>query len=456
MKTSTDRITGNDLRKLIEVVGSLLPASPDARRNMVDMALADLPPTTRRNIATNIEYAGAQADVASAIVLKVRQAGKPVHGRHALGYLIQGLAPSIADPDVLEWLSNIFATYDLWDVDIVLRRDAHDVNGGPRPIRNGSFQADFAIIAIREDEYGAVLDKLPPTGEYRCEDRRFATCSLPLPGGGEYNIAMLRCLEQGGLGGNAAATAAILDVNPQWIVLVGIGGAVPSTEYTLGDVVTAMRLYDFSVRAVSETADCQDHIYYDQRGGPMHVHVQDLLAQLPAMERSGALGSWNSPEAVGIARPRVTNRPRNRYGDENWRNEVKHAIDYHFKDNPRSGPIVTSRGVAASDTLVKNAELLAEWQRSARHVGAVEMELHGVYAAVHNSMKDIPILAIRGISDVVGFRRDSAWTEYACRTAASFARACLLTRPIEPRVVAARSLPSRTSTGGLLSALMAI
>ncbi|MFC1684747.1 hypothetical protein ACFL0R_04665 [Pseudomonadota bacterium] len=42
-------------------------------------------------------------------------------------------------------------------------------------------------------------------------------------------------------------------------------------------------------------------------------------------------------------------------------------------------------------------------------------------------------MAIRGISDIVGFKRDHAWTEFACKTAASLTRALLNTKPIEPR-----------------------
>jgi len=42
----------------------------------------------------------------------------------------------------------------------------------------------------------------------------------------------------------------------------------------------------------------------------------------------------------------------------------------------------------------------------------------------------VPLLAVRGISDVVGFRRDP--DHLACETAAAFTRAFLLTRPIEP------------------------
>jgi hypothetical protein len=40
------------------------------------------------------------------------------------------------------------------------------------------------------------------------------------------------------------------------------------------------------------------------------------------------------------------------------------------------------------------------------------------------------MVAIRGISDIVGFKREEAWTEYACRSAAVFAKAFLRTMPV--------------------------
>ena len=57
------------------------------------------------------------------------------------------------------------------------------------------------------------------------------------------------------------------------------------------------------------------------------------------------------------------------------------------------------------------------------------MESAGIYTAAHGRT---PFLAIRGISDIVGFKRHPDWTEYACRSAASFMRSFLLTRPIQP------------------------
>ena len=51
------------------------------------------------------------------------------------------------------------------------------------------------------------------------------------------------------------------DLNPEWLMLVGIAGAIPSEEYTLGDVVVATRLHDFTVRAAIEG---------NRKGSPAH------------------------------------------------------------------------------------------------------------------------------------------------------------------------------------------
>jgi hypothetical protein len=61
------------------------------------------------------------------------------------------------------------------------------------------------------------------------------------------------------------------------------------------------------------------------------------------------------------------------------------------------------------------------------------MELEGMYAAARTRRRIYPILVSKGISDIVGFDRDDAWTKYACETAASGALALLALRPVEPR-----------------------
>lgn len=105
-------------------------------------------------------------------------------------------------------------------------------------------KVDFGIITVREDEYLAVLQRLRPermvTGRQTYSLTRLRTTNQ-----GEYLIASVRCVEQGTAEGQKVANNLIEDLNPSWILLVGIAGSVPDYEYTLGDVVLATRLHDF-------------------------------------------------------------------------------------------------------------------------------------------------------------------------------------------------------------------
>jgi hypothetical protein len=83
--------------------------------------------------------------------------------------------------------------------------------------------------------------------------------------------------------------------------------------------------------------------------------------------------------------------------------------------------------IASSDRLVKDPTVLFPWITMARNLLAVEMESGGVYRAAR---KRCPMLAIRGISDIVGLNRTDGWTKFACASAAAFARAFLRTRPV--------------------------
>src|SRR5438046_1631948 len=68
------------------------------------------------------------------------------------------------------------------------------------------------------------------------------------------------------------------------------------------------------------------------------------------------------------------------------------------------------------------------------HSIAVEMEAAGVYEAAQGIHHQYPVMAIRGISDIIGLERDGKWTAYACHTAAAFAYAFVMTKPIDPRM----------------------
>src|SRR5262249_42885228 len=113
---------------------------------------------------------------------------------------------------------------------------------------------DFGILALREDELRAVLRRFPDKlGDGRAQGRRIYNLrALALPGGGAYTLAIVRCVEQGHGEALAMARDLLEALAPRWLLLVGIAGAMPSSETSLGDVVVSTRILDFSVEALLE------------------------------------------------------------------------------------------------------------------------------------------------------------------------------------------------------------
>lgn len=296
-------------------------------------------------------------------------------------------------------------------------------------------KVDFGIITVREDEYLAVLQRLRP--ERMVSGRQtYSLTRLRTTNEGEYLIACVRCVEQGTSEGQKVASNLIEDLDPTWILLVGIAGSVPDYEYTLGDVVLATRLHDFSVSASIEDASGQAKQQFSVKGGPMHPDIQKLLGALPALEMF--FEPWNTPEAISIPRPQVSPAAKYFYGDADWKSKIRECLKRYFGTKSiRQDPKAFTGAIASSDTLVKNTQLTQKWLETTRHITGIEMELAGVYQAAWNAQK--PILAIRGISDVVGYKRSPDWTDYACHTAAAFTLSLLRSHPLTPRLVKAET-----------------
>jgi nucleoside phosphorylase len=290
---------------------------------------------------------------------------------------------------------------------------------------------DFAILTIREDEHAAVLQRFPDELDTVSRHRRYRRRRIQLTPTESYTVGVLRTAEQGGGEALDATRDVIEDLKPRFILVVGIAGGVPSSEFSLGDVVVSTRIVDFSVEAV-----LGDHSReYALAGGPLHPEASKLAADISGMTCARELGDWNTEASIAKPRPPVVLSDDKLYGDDAWKNDVRSKLAHHFEGKPARPPKVTTGAIGASDRLIKDAEILQVWLKVARQIQAVEMESAGVYRAAHG--KHVPFLAIRGISDVVGFKRHPDWTEYACHSAAAFARAFLLARPIPPPAGAA-------------------
>lgn len=143
-------------------------------------------------------------------------------------------------------------------------------------------KVDFGIITIREDEFEAVLQRFP-TEYFTKGAQTYSVSHFINSQDEEYVIASVRCPEQGNGQGQNVAHNLINELDPQWILIVGIAGSIPDEEHTLGDVILASRLHDFSVSAQIEKGNNETKIEFAARGGAMHPKIQDIIAALPAI-----------------------------------------------------------------------------------------------------------------------------------------------------------------------------
>ena len=294
----------------------------------------------------------------------------------------------------------------------------------PNPISHKS-KIDFAILTIREDEFEAVLERFAPEPQYHLGSRRYVISRVELDEGSYSQVAIARTTDQGEGPAQDLARDMIEQLDPEWLLVVGIAGGVPDDDFTLGDVVVAKRLLDFSVKAVNEGKLPE----YDVRGWA-HPLVERICAALPAARKKFD-GEWNSPQAIGVPRPGVQlDQDDKFYGDNAWVQKVKSSLAGHFKE-PRP-PRFTTAVMGATEELVKSPTLVQLWLQDARSMRAVEMELAGVYQAARRVERLYPVLAIRGISDIVGFKRDPGWTTYACHSASAFAYTLVRSGFIKP------------------------
>lgn len=279
---------------------------------------------------------------------------------------------------------------------------------------------DVGIITIKPEEFSAVVSRLYEWNSLIRDKHQYIHTLITDINGHQYNVAIARCLEPGTGTAQSLAADMIEELNPKWLFLVGIAGGVPAPEYSLGDVLLCTRLHDFSVCCVDESGK---HTFAVS-GGPIHPEAAKLLEILPAYKNHLEDQGWNSYAKLNEERPNIDlNSPsliESLYGDKNLQKKVMDSLTRNFSESRKPKYYLGPTG--SSDRLIKNTSFIADWLNSARSLTAVEMELAGVYRAAQNR---IPILAIRSLSDIIGYKRSPEWTQFACESAASFA-ICLI------------------------------
>jgi nucleoside phosphorylase len=189
------------------------------------------------------------------------------------------------------------------------------------------------------------------------------------------------------------------------------------------------RLYDVTVGAQISGKEKQ----YALSGGPLPRNVENLVANLKAKR---GLSQWTKYMPADLRRPPVEYKKKsNYYGQQEWQAKAAQSLKRHFGgESIRSAPCFVAGPIVSSDNLQKDDVPVARVMEVIRHCYAWDMESAGVYRASRGKNGDLPFIAIRGISDIVGFKRHPAWTSYACESAAAFTYAflttCDLPRPV--------------------------
>lgn len=277
--------------------------------------------------------------------------------------------------------------------------------------RASSAGVDFGIVTFLEDELRAVLAYIPPYDTMKGR-RIYNRCRLETSTGETYEIAVVRALEIGNSEAIEVVRDLLEELSPRWLLVVGIAAGIGSADLDLGDVVVSSRIADFTAEVASASAERS----YAVGGGPIAQEAAIIIANLPALEP--AIGGWNE---LRVPRP-------------------SSASDRL--------PRVTVGAIASSDRVVGDVALMDEWRSQVRGLRVFEMESAGAYRVA--STRNIPFVAIRGISDIIGKPHKSYdWYDYAAHAAASFTAAFLRTRPIEPRARREPSAPAPAPDGPL-------
>lgn len=231
---------------------------------------------------------------------------------------------------------------------------------------------------------------------------------------GELTVALFRSIRQANVEAQVVVQRALEDLQPAWVLVVGIAGAFPHGDVTIGDVVVSSEIVDFTYEAKREGKPAE----LDKRTLELHHAARGVVAMLPMTRRS--ISAWSTEAEVRAQHPPPPSSTLIAAGGSpEDRAHLAETLEHHLK-SPRNHPIAKAGAVASSNGLQKSLSFARQVSSGNRSVLCAEMESVGAHAAC-NTGSSTPMLAIRGISDIIGVTRDEAWTKYACQSSASFA-----------------------------------
>lgn len=287
-------------------------------------------------------------------------------------------------------------------------------------------QPDILLLTIKTEEEDALEHALNESfGEeeftiYQGRHKSYRLRTISRSDKNELSIALIRQSSQGVLSAQDTARDAIEDLAPRLIFIVGIAGGIAASEYNLGDVIIGTKVYDFTVGEYKEAGWT-----WSARAPYTHPKLSNFLSSLNRAKLNEKL------KDISEDQPPVTwNDDANYIGGEIHKERLKGIMKARFGEvDAREYPICYLGAIASDGFLVKDPTIAHQWLHSGRDAVAIDMEYPGVNSAAQRIDNNYPVLVVRSLSDIVGFKRDGMWTEYACKAAAHAAVALLLDEP---------------------------
>ncbi|OAP55862.1 hypothetical protein AYL99_10014 [Fonsecaea erecta] len=278
---------------------------------------------------------------------------------------------------------------------------------------------------------------------------------------GEHNVVIV-CLPNGLIGNNTAAAMAAQMMSTfrsmQFILMVGVGGGVPSLEadIRLGDVVVSnpnqgyggVIQYDFGKATPSGF----------QRTGFLNSPPLLLLNAVAKARTNQLRGTSKLLEHISKLRhlPEFTRGAAGpdvlfeyTYNHEGGPTCQSCSAEKQVTRQPRSNeePVVHYGTIASGNQVVKDAAQRDSISKEFGGVLCFEMEAAGL-------MNGFPCLVIRGICDYADSHKNKKWQAYAAGTAAAYAREVLSMIPPAEGAKARELVETIKAASGPLSRLV--
>lgn len=272
---------------------------------------------------------------------------------------------------------------------------------------------DFLVITALPVERNALLRLLVSPAKIQTNGcPTYYLSTVPAYGrDGSYRVAVTMLSQIGNVEAARRTVQAINDLNPDYILMVGIAGGVPS-RVGLGDVVVATEI-----------------LYYE-----LAKRYREGLQRRPR---------------VYPVDPLLLDRAQN-YNDTTWPNLVSiERPDGKGTEVPK----VAFGPVAAGEKVVADSGFVADLIESSPTLTGIEMESYGVAVAAAHSADRPRFLAVRGVCDFADSSKNDIWHAYAAESAAAFTIGFLRSGPVKPRSVRIAELTGDATKSSTLIAI---